>query len=70
MNQGTFSDYHWQDTVSSGYMYIYGGSSPMWMDISDPKQYGIFFCGSNVWRYYSGGKYPYAEYVGSRLSKN
>ena len=46
-------------------MFIYGGNSPMWMDISDPKQCGIFCCGCNVFR---GAWLDYVEYVGSQTN--
>ena len=45
-------------------MFIYGGSSPRWL-IND-NGCGLFGSGSNAYRSPNGGKYAYAEYVGSR----
>lgn len=45
-------------------MFIYGGSSPLWL-IND-NGCGLFGSGSNAYRSPNGGKYAYAEYVGSR----
>ena len=56
-------EYHWQDRVSSGYMFIYGYSSPVWPDWTGPKHCGIFGCGCNAYR--SGNYLSYAEFVGS-----
>lgn len=45
-------------------MFIYGGSSPTWL--ISASGCGIFGSGSNAYRSPNGGKYAYAEYVGSR----
>ena len=62
-----FSDYHWQDNARSGYMFIYGSSSPVWPDWSDSNFCGIFSCGCNAFR--TGNYWSYAEFVGSRLTQ-
>ena len=45
-------------------MFIYGGSSPAWL--ISASGCGIFGSGSNAYRSPNGGKYAYAEFVGSR----
>lgn len=45
-------------------MFIYGCSSPNWL--ISASGCGIFGSGSNAYRSPNGGKYAYAEYVGSR----
>ena len=69
MNQGTFSDYHYQDGVYSGYMFIFCGCSPLWL--LPESGCGLFAGGSNVFHGISGGGLnDYTYWVGSRLSKN
>ena len=45
-------------------MFIYGCSSPAWL--ISASGCGIFGSGSNAYRSPNGGKYAYAEFVGSR----
>ena len=60
------NDYHLQDTPLSGYMNIFGGSSPLWLVGKDVSGCGLFAGGCNVFRLISNSKRAYAEYVGSR----
>ena len=60
------SDYHIQDELYSGYMFLFGGSSPLWIVGDNLSGCGIFAGGCNVFRLINNGKRPYAEFVGSR----
>lgn len=51
-------------------MNIIGGSSPLWIVDDVLSGCGIFAGGCNIFRLINNNKRPYAEYVGSRLSKN
>ena len=59
----TFSDYHTQDDVLWGYMFLFCGTWNAWALGETEHACGIFAAGSNVFR--TGYYYNYAEYVGS-----
>lgn len=46
-----FSDNHYQDEVSSGYMFIFGGDSGLWLLSRVDSACGLFTSGSNVFHY-------------------
>ena len=61
---GTFSDYHYQDDVYSGFMFIFGGEWDEWVLRFNLHACGMFTAGSNVFR--TASYHNYAEFVGCR----
>lgn len=68
----TFSDYHRQDfdRPSSGFIFIYGGSSPLWDTVQVSSTCGIFESVSNACIWGTNSYVEYVPYVGSRLTNN
>lgn len=58
------TDYHSQDEVSRGYMFLFCGTWNAWMLGYNVSACGIFAAGSNVFR--TSSYHNYAEFVGCR----